>query len=254
MRKVVIAACAAVVGTAGAAAAAPLNLVHNGGFESLTGPANEFIGYGVSELTDWFYNAAPTPNAAVYTFAGANGSGAQQGSGGGLFPLYGPGNGFNNGFVASPAGGNFLASDGEAAFQGSFNQTISGLTSGHSYTLSFVWAGNQFLDSNTLPDNGTLTIDWQVSLGGETFTTPVESYTAHDFTGWLTQSFTYTATNPSEVLSLLAQGMPNGLPPVALLDGVSLTVPEPASWSLIILGIAGLGAVARKRRRSAEAP
>ena len=38
--------------TAGPAVAG-VNLVVNGGFESLTGSANQFIGYGVSELIGW---------------------------------------------------------------------------------------------------------------------------------------------------------------------------------------------------------
>jgi hypothetical protein len=83
--------------------------------------------------------------------------------------------------------------------------------------------------------------------------TPVANFPAHGFTGWMTTSFTYTATSNSEELSFVAQGTPNGLAPVALLDGVSLTAaPEPASWSTLILGIAGLGAVLGNRRRSAR--
>jgi PEP-CTERM motif len=243
-----VAALGAAMGVAGTAAAG--NLVQNGGFNSLTGPANNFIGYaGFPQLNDWTYNPAPNPNAAVYTFAGANSfPGAKQGPFA-SYPLYGPGTGFNNGFVAPPGGGNFLASDGEPSFQGPINQTISGLTPGVRYELAFFWAGNEFQDSSSIGYTGPLTVDWQVSLGGQTFTTPVATYVGHGFTGWLAQTFSYTATSTSETLSFLAQGTPNGLPPVALLDSVSLTVPEPASWSLLILGVAGLGAVIRKRRR-----
>ena len=243
-----------VAGAVALPAGAHANLVQNGGFESLTGPADQFIGYaGGTQLTGWTYGAAPHPNAAVYTFDGADSfPGAQRPDG--FFPLYGPGTGFNNGFSPSPAGGNFLASDGEASFSGPINQTITGLTPGGLYTLSFVWAGNQFLDSSSLATGGPLTIDWQVSLGSETITTPIEVYTAHGFTGWMTQTFTYMATSPTEVLSFLAQGGPDGEPPTALLDGVSLTVPEPASWLIMILGVTGLGVLARRRRRAAPAP
>lgn len=46
-------------------------------------------------------------------------------------------------------------------------------------------------------------------------------------------------TSASEVLSFLAIGTPAGVPPFALLDGVSISeVPEPGS--LVLLG-AGLG-------------
>jgi len=67
--------------------------------------------------------------------------------------------------------------------------------------LNFDWAGNEFLDSSTLPVTGSLTSAWQASLGAQTFTTPVATYAAHDFTGWMTQSFDFTATGTSEVLS-----------------------------------------------------
>jgi hypothetical protein len=253
MRAAATAAFVAVLGAAGTAAAD--NLVQNGDFTSLTGgPANNFIGYaGYPQLTNWSYDAAPRPNAAVYTFAGADSfPGAQQGPNA-SFPLYGPGTGYSNGFVAPPGGGNILASDGEPLYQGTINQIISGLTRGDTYKLQFVWAGNEFLDSSSLTYNGPLTIDWQVSLGAQTFTTPTATYAAHGFTGWMTQTFFYTATSTSETLSFLAQGTPDGLPPTALLAGVSLDVPEPASWSLVMLGVAGLGAFARKRRRAAAA-
>jgi hypothetical protein len=230
---------------AASAHAGPTNLVQNGGFELTTNGPNYFTGYGLSELLDWSYSPAPAPNAAVYTYAGADGAGACRP--GACVPLYGPGNGFANGFVPSPAGGNFLASDAEAAYQGAFSQTISGLTQGTNYRLSFVWAGNEYLDSSSLAYNGPLTAAWQVSLGSQIFTTPVANYQAHGFTGWMSQSFTFTASSTSEVLSFLAQGGPNGLPPVALLDGVSLTAaPEPATWSLLVLGLVALGVVARR--------
>jgi hypothetical protein len=107
----------------------------------------------LQQIAGWTtrHNAAPNPNAAVYTFAGADSfPGAKQGPHA-SYPLYGPGTGYNNGFVAPPGGGNFLASDGELAYQGSINQTISGLTPGVRYELSFVWGGNEFLDSTITP-------------------------------------------------------------------------------------------------------
>jgi len=230
----------------GAASASP-NLVANGGFELTTNGPNYFTGYGYSELLDWTYGAAPYPNAAVYTASVADTTGACRP--GGCFPLFGPGDGYANGFVGSPDGGNFLASDGEAEYDGAFTQTISGLTPGGTYQVTFVWAGSQYLDSSSIYDTGSLTSDWQVSLGAQTFTTPVVSYPVHGFTGWMTQSFTYTASSTSEVLSFLAQGTPNGEPPTALLDGVSLNyVPEPGAWALMLVGLAGLGAAARLRR------
>jgi hypothetical protein len=68
--------------------------------------------------------------------------------------------------------------------------------------------------------------------------------------------FTVPSGVTSEVLSFLAVGTPisPSEPPFALLDGVSLSdVPEPASWALMVTGLAGLIGVARWRRKSAGA-
>ena len=78
------------------------------------------------------------------------------------------------------------------------------------------------------------------------------------FTGWFTASMDFTATSASEMLVFLSVGGPTSLPPVALLDGVSLTgvtggAPEPATWAMIGLGFAGLGVAAYRRRRKALA-
>jgi len=78
------------------------------------------------------------------------------------------------------------------------------------------------------------------------------------FTGWMTGSMTFTATSASELLEFVSLGAPSGQPPVALLDGVSLTgltgaAPEPGTWATMGLGFAGLGLVAYRRRRKALA-
>jgi len=74
----------------------------------------------------------------------------------------------------------------------------------------------------------------------------------HGFTGWMHQTFTYTATNTSELLSFLAVGTPNGVPPFVLLDGVVVNdaTPEPGSLTLMLggLGLIGLGVLRSKKR------
>ena len=59
-------------------------------------------------------------------------------------------------------------------------------------------------------------------------------------------NFTPTAT--TQTLTFLSIGTPDGLPPMAALDGVSLTVPEPATWAMMLLGFGGMGATLRRRR------
>jgi hypothetical protein len=69
-------------------------------------------------------------------------------------------------------------------------------------------------------------------------------YPNHGFSGWEQAPFTYTAHSSSEVLKFLATNAPTGVPPTALLDGVSLVdittpVPEPEEWAMMLVG-AGL--------------
>jgi len=74
------------------------------------------------------------------------------------------------------------------------------------------------------------TEQWQVTLGSETLFTPVEDNVSHGFSGWLFETMGFTAASSSEPLSFLSVGTPNGVPPFALLDGVTLsqsTAPEP---------------------------
>ena len=71
-----------------------------------------------------------------------------------------------------------------------------------------------------------------------TVTTP-----SHGFSPWELQSFTFTASSTSQMLSFLSTGGPSSsIPPFALLDGVSLIqAPEPGSWTLLLGGLGVLG-------------
>jgi len=209
------------------------NLVVNGGFESTTAGAGQ-LGFN-TEATGW---SVPALNNS-YTFLYTPGSADTTGANGeyGNVGLWGPGNGVANGLPAtSPAGGNYVALDSD--FQmGALSQTITGLTAGKNYNVSFYWAAAQ-QSGFTGPTADNL----MVSLGAQSQTTSTFDLPNQGFSGWMQQSFSYTATGPSEVLSFLAGGQPQGAPPFALLDGVSLqqtTVPD-ATSTAVIFGLSAL--------------
>jgi len=234
-------ALAAVAGLGSAAQAAP-NLVVNGGFESSSnGPNNEFDRDTV--FTGWTSNG--------YNFGFAPGTADTVGaftSQYGNLQLWGTNNGGTDAITVSSFGGNFVAADG--AYQvAPIEQTLSGLVIGSRYAVEFDWAAAQQFGFD-----GATTEQWLVSLGGQTIATSVYSNPNHGFSGWMRERFVFTFDGANNVLSFLAVGTPDGLPPFSLLDGVSATaVPEPATWAMMLAGFGLVGFAARRRARTSVA-
>lgn len=231
---------AAVAIAAAAPAFAGPNLVQNGGFETttLTGSSQFSTYFNGNQVADWTtngYNMLFFPGTATTT-----GADTQYGPG---LTFYGPANGVANGFTDSPTGGNYVGADG-AYIVAPIQQTLTGLKVGQKYVVGFDWAAAQQTHFS-----GPTTEQWQVSLGGETHSTAVWDNPDHGFKPWSHESFTYTATAATEVLSFLAVGTPEGRPPFSLLDGVSAAaVPEPATWALMLGGFGLVGVAVRSRR------
>jgi PEP-CTERM motif len=245
--------------TAGAQAA---NLVQNGGFETntLPSPLTPPNASGAEIDPNWHYandlpgwSSAPGDTYNILFFGNvANASTIDADT---RFTSSEPQHLNSNFNALSPNGGAFMGLDGDAAANGALEQTVSGLAIGQTYELTFEWAGTEL--SNRTGYNSIMLTG---SLGGDPFMTSTYFNTASgsapgSFSGWMTESFKFTANSTSELLSFLAVGTPSGnVPPFALLDGVSLTaVPEPSTWAMMFVGFAGLGYAAFRRRRPAPA-
>lgn len=241
------------------ASAAPVELISNGGFEITTGLTQSSnlrttIASGASFADNWSVAPSGTNTGQNYSFIYMPGEATTIGA-----ARYHPTTGA---LMAdrpdlwlvdeTPPRGNFVAIDADPAANGYIYQDLHGLTVGKQYTLSFDFAGAQMN-----PFTGANFESWQVQFGSDIQSTPMLANVSGGFTGWVTQTFNFVASNTTQQLSFLALGGPAGLPPVSLLDNVSLTevveVPEPASLALLVTGLFGIGASRRRAQRNAKA-
>lgn len=156
------------------------------------------------------------------------------------------------GVTTSPDGGNFVAADGDPSWGGSLKQTVTGLTVGDVYSLTFNWAGAQQQGFG-----GNTTEHWQVSLGTDTLSTSTVNTPSQAFAGWQTAALSFTASSTSELLTFLAVGSPSGQPPWLLIDGINLSdttsaTPEPGSVLLVSTGVCLLVGFSRRRFRATK--
>lgn len=160
----------------------------------------------------------------------------------------------------SPDGGNYILIDGDrdVPVSTTLYQTLTGLIVGQWYDVIFYQAAAQFTDRV-----GDTTEQWDVSLGGDPLNhthdgniiggthqlSDLMHTPSQGFHAWQKQTLRFQVTDPSlshgsvtsQVLGFFSVGTPGGLPPVVLLDGVSISaVPEPPSYTLLSIGILGV--------------
>lgn len=248
MRNFAIVFGLSIVASASAAIAGPTELVTNGGFESSSYTVNHEFGTIASfsapqasqGVTGWtgnggynlyFIGGTQTTQSAVSRYPGTNER---------FYPSMNQ---------LSPNGGNFVALDGDTSIQGGISQNVQNFIAGQQYVLSFYWAGGQLASAQ-----GPTTDSLKVQVGNDlSVTTDIISNISTGFVPWMFQKYRFTATSASELLTFLSAGTPNGAPPIALLDGVSITqaVPEPATLCVVTAGLA-LAGLARRRYRGSK--
>ena len=249
-RIAAIAATFAALAFGQAAEAGQINLVTNGNFDQSTYANNNQFGsnWGGQGVTGWtggtgyqlFFQSGQYTTSANSQYDSGYNTGKEM-----FYTLPNPG----IAGLGNVGNGNVVGLDGDPTVGngGSISQTITGLTVGNTYLLTFDWATGQ-LQSRS----GNTTDQVLATLGNQSFLTAVVADNSGSSTPWLQQTFLYTATSATETLTFLAEGSPVGLPPMVALDGISLvSAPEPSSVALLAGGL-GLLALAYRRRRAAE--
>jgi hypothetical protein len=226
---------------------------------------------------DTFTSAEPAGwsigSAAQYSnliFVGNQGS--EGSSANGTYGVYGT---FSD---TVPAGYNFYQADGNPQYESTITQTITGLTAGTTYTLQFQQAAGQQIGYDA-----PTTEQWLVFLGAGGIGTschdgsctvtgthdnledesPLMDTPAEGSVDWnsVTLTFTPTAsdlTDGTAVLTFLAWGDGGSTvnePPTVFLEGVNTTptVPEPATLSLLGVGLLAMGGIMMRRRNKRDA-
>lgn len=248
--KSILLSLSAIAALSAGAAHASTNLVTNGNFEQTTNGTNKRLAYtGSTDTTrttlvgwDNKYNGNATDSG--YNFLLDSTIFTTNASALGLHST--TASGVDNGIIAASVGhGSVFASDSQW-YPAALSQSISGLTVGGVYTLTFDYAlAQQFITDAANTNNY-----WAVTLGGQTQNTSLLSIEGGGFSGWKTSTMTFTATTGTELLSFLASATASGAPPFMLLDNVSLAaaVPEPSTWAMMLGGVGLMGFVARRRR------
>lgn len=237
------------------AQATSVNLVSNGGFEQTSNGADKMT-YLSTTLTGWSLtpinqNNVQWGSAGTYSFVMTSPTATVNPPIGGAFSMVAG--------TDSPDGGNLFAATSEIGSSGQqqLSQTITGLTPGNEYTLSFYEGLGQRTGYT-----GATSGFWDVTFAGQTYTSPTVNTPSGGFSGWELRTTTFTAASANEVLMFVFNGSPAGSYPVGVLDGIWLgegslppppaPVPEidPASFgSALALVVGALGILERRARK-----
>jgi hypothetical protein len=209
--------------------AAVSQTIQNGSFETSTVSLYAYQ-YSNDEYGQWWYQSTQAAlDAPNWTFS--NMSGIIGAYGAAPWGNLAPEDGGWYAFIQSYSGG---------GLPGSISQTVTGLTNGQNYALSFYAAGRPSYSANT------------VTVGAAP-TSPIASMAFTPTTGkWQYYTLDFKATGTSETFSWVGQPLPtNGqsMDNDTFVDNVKLTaVPGPAAALPFLLGFAG-----KARRRNKKA-
>lgn len=212
MKTIITLALAAAIASSATPASAVTNLITNGSFELGTNPGASFIqvnGPNSSTVTNWAVSSG-----SQFKYTGT---------------LYDASAGLRS-IDLSGTGGTLF-------------QSVSGLSIGAKYTVSF--------DLSNRPGASVPAI---VSVGGNgltpaTFTFGGNPVTASNM-GWERYGYTFMATQALHRISFTNANLPANRPYGPVIDNVIMTatIPEPQTWALLVVGFGLVGFAARRHR------
>ena len=238
------------------------NLIQNGDFSQFTSSApgggptqinNTSVG-GYASLTDWTVGinlGSPFTVLNAYSFI-------TQTTGPNAYTFYYPTLQPQPGTIglwsnpgATPSGQQYAVTLDGYENAATLSQTLTGLTPNASYQVTFDWAAVQYTTAT-----GNFKEQFQVSFGGSSQTTELESITSKGHSNWLSESFTFKADATTDTLTFLSLGSPSGVPPVGMLSNVSVVaapVPEPSTMLMLGLGAVCIVGIRLRRNRLSRA-
>ena len=151
-------------------------------------------------------------------------------------------------------GGNFVAMDADPTIASTVSQTVSGFTPGQYYTINFYWAASQ-LQSRTGVTNEQINLTVQGSSSTDAnYSSVIVTTPAQGFSNWRQEGVSFLANSAVETLTFLGKSTSTCLPPMVLLDGVTLSAgtPEPGAFVLVGTGAALLIFSKLRKRRNGK--
>ncbi len=149
-------------------------------------------------------------------------------------------------------GGAFAIIGGGTDFPtGSLSQTITGLTTGHNYTVSFYLAGENWFISTT--EQVMVSMLSGSSTGSQTYDAPHSSCNGCDgntglWDHWSLFNYTFLATGTSATIKfadIFSDRNDTGIDKISIAETTS-SVPEPGTIGLLCLGMGSLGLLRRR--------
>ena len=253
--------------TAITAGVAHANMIQNGTFAQTSPTKTVSTQFGTSYSAGNFITSWTGNNGYEIWYPSASAATSEDAVG----QYTGTGREFLWSAMAPPNGSStFIGMDGDHGngVASSISQLVSGLTVGTTYAVSFDWAGAQMASrtgATTEILGVSLTSGMQTNQNYDYGATPVTgggwngnwqltsalNNASEGFTGWNSDTMTFTASAGSEWLNFLSVGSPSSLPPMALLTNVSLVqAPEPGALALLGGGLLALGFALIQRRRA----